>query len=83
MKSIGLAQNLEGIAELQHSSTGADKFAAACQAAFDDSQQLAAGLEDIGLLGILHRLPRLLPHQHVHGLPQLLLLSIHIHTVDM
>jgi len=83
VKSIGLAQYLEGVAELQHSSAGADKFAAACQAAFDDSKELAAGLEDVGLLGILHGLPRLLPYQHVHGLPQLLLLSIHIHTVHI
>ena len=69
MRPLGPAQHLEGIAELQHGSAGADKLAAARQAAFDDSKQLAAGLEDVGLLGILHGLPALLPHQHVHSLP--------------
>ncbi|KAA6426239.1 MAG: hypothetical protein FRX49_03352 [Trebouxia sp. A1-2] len=46
-ESIGLAQHLEGVAELQHSSTSADKLAAARQAAFDDSEELAAGLQDV------------------------------------
>ncbi len=69
VKSIGPARHLEGVAELQHSSTGADKLAAARQAAFDDSKQLTAGLEDVGLLGVLHGLPRLLFDQHIHGLP--------------
>lgn len=73
-------RDLECVAELQHGSAGADKLAAAGEAAFDDCKELAAGLEDIGLLGVLHGLPALLLHQAVHGFPQLLLLSIHIHT---
>ena len=71
---------LEGIAELQHGSASADKLAAAGEAALDDCKELAARFEDVGLLGILHGLPGLLLHQAVHGLPQLLLLSIHIHS---
>ena len=71
--------HLEGIAELQHGSTSADKLAAAGQAALDDSKELAAGFEDVSLLGILHGLPALLPDQTIHGVTQLLLLSVHIH----
>ena len=74
--------DLEGIAEEQHGSAGADKLAAAGEAALDDCKELAAGLEDIGLLGVFHGLPALLPHQTLHCLPQLLLLSIHIHTAQ-
>ena len=77
---VGRERDLEGIAELQHGSAGANKLAAAGEAALDDCKELAAGLEDVGLLGILHGLPCLLLHQAVHGLPQLLLLSIHIHS---
>lgn len=73
-------EDLECIAKLQHGSASADKLAAAGEAALDDCKELAAGLEDIGLLGILHGLPALLLHQALHGLPQLLLLSVHIHA---
>ena len=71
--------NLECIAEVQHGSASADKLAAAGEGALDDGKELAAGLEHIGLLGILHGLPALLLHQAVHSLPQLLLLCVHIH----
>lgn len=71
---------LEGVAQLQHCTPGADKLAAARQAALDDGKQLAAGLEYVCLLGILHRLPGLLPDQSLHCVTQLLLLSINVHT---
>ena len=74
--------HLEGIAEVQHGGAGADKLAAAVEAALDDSKELAAGLQDIGLLGILHGLPALLLHQSLHSLPELLLFSVHIHTAS-
>lgn len=72
--------HLERGAELQHGSACADKLAAASETALDDRKELAAGLEDVGLLSVLHGLPALLPHQPLHCLPQLLLLSVHIHS---
>ena len=76
----GILADLEGIAQLQHGSTSADKLAASRQAALDDSKQLAAGLEHIGLLSILHRLPSLLSDQSLHCVTQLLFFRIHIYT---